>query len=100
MEITEKQYFEAIQIVIQYTEQIKKKTESILKKTGITKTPKELYFNWREHFPNMSVRLFNILYSAFIHKKLCDITKKEFLSVWGAGLKHWTELHELTNNNK
>jgi ERCC4-type nuclease len=100
MEITEKQYFEAIQMVIQYTEQIKKKTEIILKKTGITKTPKELYFNWRENFPNMSVRLFNILYCAFTHKKLCDITKKEFLSVRGAGLKHWTELHELTNNNK
>jgi len=42
MEITEKQYLEAISIINQYTEQVKKKTEKTLKSTGITKTPKAI----------------------------------------------------------
>jgi len=39
------------------------------------------------------------LYHYFKDKRICDITKEEFLSVRNAGMKSWTELCELTGNN-
>ena len=94
--ITEKEYLQAIKIINEYTEQIKKQTEKTLKITGITKTPKELNFDWKIHFPTMEVRLWNILRWNFENKRICDITKKEFLSVRLAGKKSWSDLCELT----
>jgi len=98
--ITEIEYLIAIKIVNQYTEQVKKKTEEVLKTTGVTKTPKELDGQWDIYFPSMPVRLINTLRAAFENKRLCDITKKEFLSVRLAGKKSWMELCEITGNNQ
>ena len=98
MEITEKQYLEAVHTVMQYTEQVNRKTVKVLRDTGITKTPKQLYYDWGNYFPTMKMRLWNILYFYFKDKKVCDITKEEFLSVRNAGMKSWVELCELTGN--
>jgi hypothetical protein len=99
MEITEKQYLEAVHTVIKYTEQVNKKSVKVLTDSGIAKTPKQLYYDWDNFFPNMQKRLWNILYHYFKDKRICDITKEEFLSVRNAGMKSWTELCELTGNN-
>lgn len=93
---TEKEYLEAIKIINEYTEQIKKQTEKTLKLTGITKTPKELHFDWDTYFPTMEMRLWNILRNEFTNKRICDITKKEFLSVRKAGKKSWSDLCGIT----
>jgi DNA-directed RNA polymerase alpha subunit len=98
--ITEREYLDAIKIINEYTEQVKKQTVQILKKTRITKTPAQLYFDWDIHFPTMEVRLCNILKAAFADKRICDITKKEFLSVRNAGKKSWSELCDVTGNNE
>ena len=100
MEITEKQYLEAVKIVIDYTEMVKKNTEKVLIRTGIKNTPEELADNWHKYFPNMEVRLINILKFSFPNTRLCDITKKQFLSARNAGEKSWSQLCELTNNNE
>jgi hypothetical protein len=97
---TEREYLEAIKIINEYTEQVKKQTEKVLKTTGVTKTPKELHFDWDIHFPTMEVRLWNILRWAFENRRICDITKKEFLSVRLAGKKSWSELCDITGNNE
>jgi hypothetical protein len=96
--ITEREYLDAIKTINEYTEQVKKQTAQILKKTGITKTPEELNFDWNIHFPKMEVRLWNILKTSFKYRRICDITKKEFLSVRMAGKKSWSELCDITGN--
>lgn len=98
--ITEREYLDAIKIINEYTEQVKKQTEEVLKRTGITKTPKQLHLDWDTYFPTMEVRLWNILRSAFRDKRICDITKKEFLSIRTAGMKSWSELCDITGNNE
>ena len=98
--ITEREYLDAIKIINEYTEQVKKQTVQILKKTGVMKTPRELYFEWDIHFPTMEVRLWNILKMNFENKRICDITKKEFLSTRMAGKKSWSELCDVTGNNE
>jgi len=97
--ITEREYLDAIKIINEYTEQVKKQTEKVLKSTGITKTPKELDLDWDIHFPKMGVRLWNILRWQFENRRICDITKNEFLSVKYAGHISWTELCDLTGND-
>lgn len=97
--ISESQYHEAIRIVNEYTEQIRINTARALKKTGITKTPREIGTGWDDwivYFPNISVRLINVLKFHFSDRRICDISKKEFLSVRNAGLGSWTELCYLT----
>lgn len=96
---TEREYLEAIKIITEYTEQVKEETKKVLKKTGITKTPNQLYLEWDMHFPTMEVRLWNILKAYFKDTKIIDITKKEFLSVPNAGLKSWNQLCDITGNN-
>lgn len=98
--ITEREYLDAIKIINEYTEQVKKQTEKVLKSTRITKTPKELHLDWDIHFPKMEVRLWNILISQFENRRICDITKKEFLSARLAGKKSWVELCDITGNNE
>lgn len=93
--ITEKEYFDAIRVVNEYTEQIRKKSKKILQDAGISKTPTELHYDWQVYFPSMNVRLYNILRRGFAHTKLCDITKKDFLSVQTAGLKSWVQLCDM-----
>lgn len=85
--ITEKEYIEAIKTIAEYTEQIKTKTEQVLNKTGITKTPRQLHFDWDIHFPTMSCRLWHILRWRLPDKRLCDITKREFRALPGVGVK-------------
>ena len=94
--ITENEYLDAIKIINKYNEQIKKHTKKTLEITGITKTPKELHFDWVIYFPTMKMRLWNILRWNFENKKICDITKKEFLSVKTAGKRSWSELCDIT----
>jgi hypothetical protein len=94
--ITEKEYLDAVRIVNDYTEQIRKKSEKILKNAGINKTPMELKYDWQVYFPLMNVRIYHILIRGFAHTKLCNITKKDFLSVQTAGLKSWLQLCEMT----
>ena len=96
--ITEQEYLAAIKIINEYTEQIKQQTEQILKKTGTTKTPAQLSFSWHIYFPSTGVRLWNILKASFNDKRLCDITKKEFLSAPMAGKKSWSELCAITKS--
>ncbi len=93
--ITEREYLDAIKIINEYTEQVKKKTEKVLKTIGVTKTPKELHLDWYIHFPKMEVRLWNILKRNFENTRLCDITIRDFLSVRLAGKKSWSELCEI-----
>lgn len=97
--VTERQYFDAIKTIKEYTEQVKKQTENVLKTTAISKTPKELDLDWRICFPTMEVRLWNILYWNFQNRRICDITKKEFLSVRLAGKKSWSDLCDITGND-
>ena len=98
--ITEREYLYAIKIVNEYTEQVKKQTEKALKSTGITKTPKEMHLDWDIYFPSMEIRLWNILRFQFENIRICDITKKEFLSARMAGMKSWVDLCYITGNNE
>lgn len=98
--ITEPEYFEAIRVITQYREQIKNQTEKALKTTIATKTPAEIRADWNTLSPMIDTRLFNILLHAFIDKRICDITKKQLLSVRGAGLGCWIDLCYLTGNNE
>lgn len=98
--ITEREYLDAIKIIKEYTEQVKKQTEKVLKTTGLTKTPKELHLDWDIYFPTMEVRLWNVLKYQFENRRICDITKKEFLSARMAGKKSWCELCDITGNNE
>lgn len=98
MMITEQQYLEALSIITKYSNQMKKQSEELLRLDGIKKTPNQIYHDWDTYFPSMSIRLWNILKSNFEHKKICDITRKEFLSTRFAGKKSWTELCDLTGN--
>lgn len=99
MEITEAQYLNAIKTVQEYTEQVKRKSAKSLNETGITKTPKEICESHIDYFPSMSIRLLNILRWNFENTRICDITKKEFLSVRLAGNKSWTELSDIIGTN-
>ena len=94
--ITEKEYLDAVRIVNDYTEQIRKKSEKILQYAGISKTPTELHYDWQVYFPSMNVRIYNILRRGFAHTKICTITKKDFLSIPTAGLKSWLQLCQMT----
>ena len=98
--ITERQFLDAINIIYKYNSQVQETTHKALKISGITKTPKELYFTWDTHFPSMEVRLWNVLSWNFENKRICDITKKEFLSARNAGKKSWSELCYFTGNNE
>ncbi len=95
-EIKESEYLNAIMIVKKYTEQINQKTFNVLQKTASAMTIRELNtLEYCELIKNMSVRLSNILGYNFPNKKLCDITKTEFLSVRNVGKKLWRELCEI-----
>ena len=94
--ITEREYLDAIRIVNDYTEQIRKKSEKILKNAGINKTPMQLHLDFQTYFPSMNVRIYNILRRGFAHTKICNITKKDFLSIPTAGLKSWLQLCKMT----
>jgi|LakMenE18May11ns_1017448.scaffolds.fasta_scaffold8292415_1 hypothetical protein len=95
-EIKESEYLNAIMIVKKYTEQINQKTFKVLQKTASTMTIRELNtLEYCELNKNMSVRLCHILGYNFPNKKLCDITKREFLSIRHVGKKLWSELCEI-----
>ena len=96
--ITEQEYLEALLVVTKYENQTKKQSEELLRLKGIAKTPNELYHDWHTYFPSMSIRLWKILWFNFKYKKICQITRKEFLSTRFAGKKSWTELCDLTGN--
>ena len=97
--VTEIEYLEAIKIINEYQEQIKKASEKALKNTGITKTPDEIMRDSVDYFPSMSIRLLHLLHYNFKHERICDITKKSFLSVRHCGKKSWSELCELTGKS-
>lgn len=82
--VTDEEFYAASKIVNKYINQKKEEIAKILNIQGISKTPKELHFYWDTYFPTMNIRLWNLLRFNFNNKKLCDITKKEFLSVKGA----------------
>jgi hypothetical protein len=95
-EIKESEYLNAIMIVRKYTEQVNQKTFKALQKTASTMTIRQL--NTLEYcllIKNMSVRLCQILSNNFSDTKLCDIRKKEFLSIRNVGKKLWSELCEI-----
>jgi len=98
-QITEQDYLDAIRVINEYTEQVNRKTEAVLKKSGITKTPSEIGGDYSILFPSTSVRLWNVLKGNFNHRRICDITKKEFFSVRNAGKKSWNELCEITGKD-
>lgn len=97
--VTEIEYLAAIKIINQYTQQIKKASEKALKNTGITKTPDEIRKDSVDYFPFMSIRLSNLLHYHFKDERICDITKKSFLSIRNCGKKSWSELCEITGND-
>ena len=97
--VTEIEYFQAIKIINEYQEQIKKASEKALKNTGITKTPDEIRKDSVDYFPSMSIRLLNLLHYHFKDERICDITKKSFLSVRNCGKKSWSELCEITGKS-
>jgi hypothetical protein len=95
-EIKESEYLNAIMIVRKYTEQINQKTFKVLQKTASTMTIKQLNtFEYCLLIKNMSVRLCHILSNNFPNTKLCDIKKREFLSIRNVGKKLWSELCEI-----
>ena len=93
--ITEKEYFDAIRIVNEYTEQIRKKSKKILQDAGISKTPMELHYDWQVYFPSMNNRIYNILRQEYTNIKLCNITKKDFLSKRPKSIKTWLQICEM-----
>ena len=95
---TEREYLDAIKVISEYAEQVKKQTEKALLVTGITKTPKEIGLKWDTYFPSMTMRLWNILRFQFEDVRICDIKRKDFLSKRMAGIWGWTELCKFTNN--
>lgn len=94
--VTEQEYLQALKVINEYTDQIKRKTEQALLKTGVTKTPNEIDLM---DFPLMSGRLWRILVFNFGDVRICDIKKKDFLKVPNAGRVSWVELCELTGKN-
>ena len=95
-EIKESEYLNAIMIVRKYTEQVNQKTFKVLQKTASTMTIRELNtLEYCELIDGMSVRLHNIIMYNFPNTKLCDIKKREFLSIRNVGKKLWRELCEI-----
>jgi hypothetical protein len=84
-----------------YTQAQQDMTEKkyIEKNILIKKTPAELRNSHWIDFPTMSGKLFNILQHNFIDIRICDITKKDFLSKRQAGVKSWYELFNITGNH-
>lgn len=97
--VTEVQFFAAVRIVNKYAEQRKKSSTEELMYSGITKTPNELREDPIQYFPKMDGRLRNILWGYFDDVRLCDITKRQFMSVRNAGIKSWVLLCNLTGND-
>ncbi len=125
--ITEKQYLNALEIVKQYTKQVEEQTAIALQQTKLSKqaiekaelqklkkevanmTLEQMYeqlFNlYKADKINrvMPARLINGLVAAykagyFEGKKLCEIEKKEFLSLRNLGLYSWFCLCDITGN--
>lgn len=66
----------------------------------LEKTPKELENEWEEIFPDMSVRLKNILINQFENTPICDITREVFLKTRTAGIRSWYEFNSIIPNNE
>ena len=103
MAITEKEYLEALRVVREYSEQIKSQSEIVLTNTELLKTPKEINaihgrYAWSSIFPKMPTRVWGILNSSLEDRRICDITRKEFLKCRLAGPHSWIELCKTTGN--
>lgn len=66
----------------------------------LQKTPKELENSWDEVFPDMSVRLKNILIHQFENTPICDISREVFLKTRTAGIRSWNEFSFIVPNNE
>jgi hypothetical protein len=93
--ITEKEYLEAIRIVVQYTEQVKEQTEKALYRGIVTKTPKQIA-KMSKIPVRINTRLWTILVDNFIDVRLCDISKYDFLRTRNAGKYNWAKLCQIT----
>ncbi len=98
--LTEEQYLEALKGIKKY-ERIKlEKIKNDLISYGLTKTPDELGCNIFHYFTDMSVRICNILRRPPLDNiRICDITKKDFISTRTAGKKAWDEFCDITGRN-
>lgn len=98
--ITEEQFFKAIETIKNYQKQVKSKAIEINKESALNLSPNEMYFTWDTYFPNMSIKLWSLLRQHFNYTSLRFIDKKTFLKTKGCGLKSWSELEEILNNRK
>jgi hypothetical protein len=94
--ITEQEFLEAVKIIRKYKLQVERMTEETLRETGIMKTPAEIESNWQKHFPNMSIRLWNILIYNYENVRICDITIEQLRRTRNVGAKTIIEFSEIT----
>ena len=92
--ITEQEYLNAIEIIKQYSEQLKNHYNEVQIVNRNLKRFSELSDYDR---CQISTRLYNILKFNFKDIRLCDITKEEFFKARWAGKKSWKQLSDLTN---
>ena len=92
--ITEEEYEKAKKIVADYEFWNHPLTIEARKQFELNQFCDELKWSNSGLMDGMSVRLCNAL--KHLHIKVCDLTKKQFLSVKGNGLKSWIEFCEKT----
>ena len=92
--ITEEEYKKAKKIIADYEFWNHPLTVEARKQLGLNQFCDELQRGNSGLEDGMSIRLLNAL--GRLHIKVCDLTKKQFLSVKGNGLKSWIELCEKT----
>jgi len=94
LNITEEEYKEAKKIVADYEFWNHPLIVESRKQFELNQFCDELKWSNSGLMDGMSVRLCNAL--KHLHIKVCDLTKKQFLSVKGNGLKSWIEFCEKT----
>ena len=93
-DVSEEEYKEAKKIVADYEFWNHPLNVEARKQSELNQFCDELEWSNSGLMDGMSVRLCNALKR--LHIKVCDLTKKQFLSVKGNGLKSWIEFCEKT----
>ena len=96
--ISKKQYEKAKKIVSDYELWNHPLSVKARKLLGLNQFCDELRWDKSGLTDNMSARLRNSLIH-FKRIKVCDLTKKQFLSIKGNGLKTWVEFCDITGKN-